>query len=151
MLRLLKLTRMIKPVGLPVAFVTSQVKPKNVEKKVYPRFDPLEYTISDVKQDPFTMVPREYPYDADIFPLRMPEIKTRILRVLSKFEKVALTEHFNWKGKFDEDHGLDSLDVIAIITSIEEEFHTVFEDAAFDNLQTFDDVADFLTTLHNAF
>ena len=151
MLRLFKFSRLIKPLRLQGASITSQIQPKRKKEKVDPPFDPYEKVGFIGNEEPFTMIPREFPYTEDLYPLRMAEIRTRILYVLSKFEKVPLTEQFNWKGKFDEHHGLDSLDVIAIITTIEEEFHTVFEDAAFDNFQTFEDVANFLTTLHNAY
>eukprot|EP00826_Nyctotherus_ovalis_P042875 TRINITY_DN4478_c0_g1_i19.p1 TRINITY_DN4478_c0_g1~~TRINITY_DN4478_c0_g1_i19.p1 ORF type:complete len:152 (-),score=34.10 TRINITY_DN4478_c0_g1_i19:71-526(-) len=151
MLRLLKLGRILRPLRVPAALITTQIDPKEPKKKLDPDFDPDVHMYDFCDQEPFSMIPREYPYNSEIYPLRMPEIRTRIMYVLSQFEKVPLTEHFNWHGKFDEDHGLDSLDVIAIITTIEEEFHTVFEDVAFDNFQTFEDVADFISTLHNAY
>jgi len=52
-------------------------------------------------------------------------------------------ETLNWNLSFD-DQGLDSLDQTAIITSIEHEFHTVFEDKVFENLETFNEIKEFL-------
>ena len=45
---------------------------------------------------------------------------------------------------FKKDLKLDSLERIALITSIESEFNTVFEDRVFDNLNTLDEVIRFL-------
>ena len=43
------------------------------------------------------------------------------------------------------------MDTIAIVTSVEEEFHTVFEDNVFDMFRSFEDVAGYLVTLHDAY
>ena len=134
---------------LPLVPFSSINEPK--KKRMYPDYDKGEHSVGFWRQDSYDMIPPENMAVAEVDSLRMPEIKTRILFVLNKFEKIALNDKFNWHGKFDEYHGLDSLDVIAILTSIEEEFHTVFEDNAFDNLTTFAEVADFITNIHNAY
>ena len=46
---------------------------------------------------PFTMIPKEFPYFEDIKPLRLPEVKTRLLYVLNRYDKIALTANFDWK------------------------------------------------------
>jgi len=124
--------------------------PKKLKTR-YPDFEPYYHALGVSKDPALSMIPKQpWEYD-DIYPLRMPEIKTRILFVLSKYEQIALSEQFNWKGDLEKDFGLDSLDRIAIITSIEDEFHTVFEDNVFDNMKSFDDVAQFIGTLHDAY
>ena len=40
----------------------------------------------------------------------------------------------NWDASFD-DLGIDSLEQTALLTSIEHEFHTVFEDRVFENFE----------------
>ena len=59
------------------------------------------------------------------------EVITRFMFVLNHFEKYDLN-NVEWTKNF-EDQGIDSLDTIAIITSIEHEFHVVFEDNMFDH------------------
>lgn len=54
------------------------------------------------------------------------------------------------KAKF-ADIGLDSLDATAVITSLEHEFHIVFEDKVFENLNTLNHVKSLILTDHNAF
>ena len=60
------------------------------------------------------------------------EVITRIYHVLHTFGQWDLNKiDFN---KTFEDQGFDSLETIAILTSIEHEFHFVFEDNVFDNM-----------------
>ena len=59
------------------------------------------------------------------------EVQTRISFVLHKFRTIDL-HTLDWSKSF-EDLGLDSLETTAILTSIEHEFHTVFEDRVFEN------------------
>ena len=130
---------------------STQMDTTNTKKKVYPEFSINEHSLGQHREPRYRQIPDAEPYDDELTPLRLPEIKTRILFVLNKYEQVALNDKFDWKGEFDKDFGLDSLDKIAIITSIEEEFHTVFEDNAFDNFISFSDVADFIATLPQAY
>ena len=73
-------------------------------------------------------IPRENPKNADDF-LDETEIITRMLHVLHKFsydlEKLIGDKSW-WLG-------FNSLEVTAILTSIEHEFHMVFEDRVFEN------------------
>ena len=66
------------------------------------------------------------------------EIEARVISVLRYFEKVNLRE-FKFTQTF-EDLGLDSLERIAVITSIETEFNTVFTDNQFDNFETLEQI-----------
>ena len=53
-------------------------------------------------------------------------------------------EDFDLSTPFDE-LGLDSLDKVAFLTSVESEFQTLFEDNVFDNFRSSQDVINFLS------
>ena len=61
------------------------------------------------------------------------------MKILRHFEKIDL-KSVNWNGHLNKDLGLDSLERIALVTSIEHEFTVVFEDRIFDNLHTLNDL-----------
>lgn len=61
------------------------------------------------------------------------------MKVLSHFDKVNL-KTFRWEDDFTKDLKLDSLETTALLTSIEHEFSTVFEDRVFENLKNLDQV-----------
>lgn len=67
------------------------------------------------------------------------KIEARILKVCSNFEKINL-KSLNWHGDIQKDLGLDSLERVALITSIEHEFTTVWEDRKFDNFRTLEQI-----------
>ena len=77
------------------------------------------------------------------------EVQTRISFVLHKFRTVDL-HTLDWSKSF-EDCGFDSLETTAILTSIEHEFHTVFEDRVFENFTSLQQVLKFVATDHNCF
>ena len=77
------------------------------------------------------------------------EVETRIMHVIHKFHIMDLTK-FDWFKEF-EDLGLDSLEQTAIITSIEHEFNTVFEDKVFDNFVNFHQVKQYICNDHSCF
>jgi len=62
------------------------------------------------------------------------EVQTRMSQVLHSFAIFDLHK-LNWDAKF-EDLGIDSLESTALLTSVEHEFHTVFEDRIFENFTT---------------
>ena len=62
-----------------------------------------------------------------------------MLKVLKSFEKFDL-KNVNWNGDLMKDLGLDSLERIAVITSMEHEFTAIFEDRVFDNLKSLQDI-----------
>ena len=64
------------------------------------------------------------------------EVITRIMQVINSFSTWNLST-FDFKKSF-EDQGIDSLEVIALITSVEHEFHTIFEDHVFDYFENMD-------------
>lgn len=66
------------------------------------------------------------------------------MKVLSHFECVNLRT-FQFGDSF-QSANVDSLEQIAILTSIEEEFHTVFEDTVFDSFLDMDSVVRYLQT-----
>ena len=77
------------------------------------------------------------------------EVITRMMHVLHSFAIYDLKK-LSWSNNF-EDEGIDSLESTAVITSIEHEFHTIFEDNIFDSFENLNDVKKQLVTDHNAF
>lgn len=73
------------------------------------------------------------------------EVKTRVIHVLRHFEKVNLKQ-LDWNAHLEDGLKLDSLDRVALLTSIETEFNTVFEDNVFDHINTLNQVVLQLTT-----
>ena len=66
------------------------------------------------------------------------------MKVISHFEDINI-KTFDFKGDFKAMQ-IDSLNQIALLTSIEEEFHTVFEDNAFESFNNMDSVVKYLKT-----
>ena len=77
------------------------------------------------------------------------EVITRMMFVLNSFKLYDL-KTLDWSKKF-ADQGIDSLEMTAVVTSIEHEFHTIFEDNVFDSFENFDQVKDHLANDPNAF
>ena len=77
------------------------------------------------------------------------EVVTRIMAVMHRFNLYDL-EKFDWKKAFNA-QGVDSLEATALLTSIEEEFHTIFEDRVFENFDNLDQVKQHIVLDHNAF
>lgn len=92
-----------------------------------------------------TNLPQDNPYD--IIYLEKNEIEARIYKVLSNFEKIDL-KSFKFTQDLRKDLGLDSLEQTALLTSIEEEFKTVFEDRVFENFTNLEQVVTFLSQDH---
>ena len=97
--------------------------------------------------------------DTDFLPKKNPrqvgdvldetEIITRFNFVLHQFKLYDLAS-INWKQPFEE-QGIDSLEATALITSLEHEFHIVFEDNVFESFECFNDVKKQICNDHNAF
>lgn len=71
------------------------------------------------------------------------EIKTRIIHVLRHFEKLDL-KTIDWDADLEKDLKLDDLERIALITSVEHEFKTIFEDNFFDNIISLNDMVNYV-------
>jgi len=84
-------------------------------------------------------------YDMNDHSLPEQEVKTRVIHVLRHFEKVNLKK-LDWNAHLEDGLKLDSLDRVALLTSIETEFNTVFEDNVFDHLNTLNQVVLQITT-----
>ena len=93
-------------------------------------------------------IPKKNPRVADET-LDETEVITRIMSVLNRFRIYDL-ESFDWNKPWGA-QGMDSLETTAILTSIEEEFHTIFEDRVFENFENLDQVKQHLVLDHNAF
>ena len=81
-------------------------------------------------------LPKENRLLADEDFLDSTEVQTRMSQVLHNFRLFDL-HTLDWGKKFD-DLGLDIYEQNAILTSLEHEFHTIFEDRVFENFETFD-------------
>ena len=79
----------------------------------------------------------------------MTEIQTRMSQVIYKYKLLDL-KTLDWNKSFD-DLGLDIYEQNAILTSIEHEFHTIFEDNVFENFKTLDEVKRFIGSDQNCF
>ena len=77
------------------------------------------------------------------------EVQTRISKVVHAFRLVDL-HTLDWGAKYEQ-LGLDIYEWNAILTSVEHEFHTVFEDRMFESFYSLNEVKDFVTQDHNCF
>ena len=93
-------------------------------------------------------IPKKNPKVADEC-LDESEVITRIMHVLHRYNIYNL-ETFDWKKSFSE-QGVDSLEATALITSIEQEFNTIFEDRVFENFENLDQIKRQIVLDHNAF
>jgi acyl carrier protein len=66
------------------------------------------------------------------------EIQARIFNLLREFDFKPLDE-IDFDADYEKELGLDSLEWTALLTSIEHEFHTVFEDTLYDHFRTIND------------
>ena len=71
------------------------------------------------------------------------EVETRILKRLYDSELVDLNT-FNFNKDIRDDLKLDSLNIVVILTEIENEFTTVFEDRVFESVRRLGELVDIL-------
>ena len=76
--------------------------------------------------------------------LEMPEIEARLFKAVAAFPRLD-PRTFSIEQRFEELQ-LDSLDTIQLLTLIESEFKTVFEENVFDNFESCRDVARYLAS-----
>ena len=77
------------------------------------------------------------------------EVVTRMMFVLNNFKAWDL-KGIDFKKSF-EDQGMDSLDSTAVLTSMEHEFHTIFEDHVFESFDSLEQVKKHLSNDFHAF
>ena len=77
------------------------------------------------------------------------EVQTRMSQVIHKFRLLDLHK-LDWNASFDS-LGLDIYEQNALLTSIEHEFHTVFEDRLFESFETFEQVKTYISGDQNCF
>ena len=77
------------------------------------------------------------------------EIKARIYKVLRKFD-IDLFK-FNFDSDFERDLKWDTFEAINFVTCCEHEFHCVFEENVFDNMENCQNISDYLVTTTRAF
>lgn len=73
-----------------------------------------------------------------------------MLKICRSFDKIDL-HNLKFEMDFEKDLKLDSLEVTALVVSIEEEFHTVFEDNVFENFKNLNQIITFLSQDHMVF
>ena len=92
-------------------------------------------------------IPREDKTRADVY-LDETEVQTRMSKILYAYKLFDL-HSLNW----DEDltNLCDEYEHTALLTSIEHEFHTVFEDRIFESFKNLNEIKSFITSDHNCF
>jgi len=70
-------------------------------------------------------------------------------QVIYNFKLLNL-HNLDWSASF-ESLGLDIYEQNAMLTSIEHEFHTVFEDRLFESFENFENVKKYIANDHNCF
>jgi hypothetical protein len=93
-------------------------------------------------------MPKDKPWQNDEY-MDETEVQTRISQVIHNFKLLDLYK-LDWNADFDS-CGIDEYEQTAILTSIEHEFHTVFEDRIFENFRNFNEVLRFVASDHNCF
>ena len=93
-------------------------------------------------------LPRDNVLEDETF-LDETEVQTRMSQVIHKFKLLDLHK-LDWNNSFEQ-LGLDIYEQNAMLTSIEHEFHTLFEDRVFESFESFEDVKRFITNDHNCF
>ena len=77
------------------------------------------------------------------------EVQTRMSQIIHNFKLLNL-HTLDWNASFDA-LGLDIYEQNAMLTSIEHEFHTVFEDRLFESFDSFEEVKKYIASDHNCF
>ena len=77
------------------------------------------------------------------------EVQTRMSQIIHNFKLLNL-HTLDWNTSFDA-LGLDIYEQNAMLTSIEHEFHTVFEDRLFESFDSFEEVKRYIASDHNCF
>ncbi|CDO93515.1 unnamed protein product [Kluyveromyces dobzhanskii CBS 2104] len=73
------------------------------------------------------------------------EITTRIADVIKSFDKTAAAASITGETQFSKDLGLDSLDTVELLVSIEEEFDIEFPDKVADELKSVGETVDYIS------
>ncbi len=81
--------------------------------------------------------------------LRYHEAEARLYKVLHQFKEINL-DSYNTRLTFKQ-LNLDSLQTINVITAIEREFNTVFEEEVFDNFDCCEEILKHITSNRRAF
>ena len=66
------------------------------------------------------------------------QIETRILKVIYDSELIDRLDKFSFDQDMRKDLNLDSLNITVLLTQIEHEFTTVFEDRVFESVKSLD-------------
>jgi acyl carrier protein len=77
-------------------------------------------------------------------------VECRILKLLHQSELVDIRK-FNFHMDLRKDLGLDSLNITALLTEIEQEFTIVFEDRVFEGVKYLEDLVKLICRDEKAF
>ena len=77
------------------------------------------------------------------------EISQKLIEVVKNFVKGESSQNITADSKFHKDLGLDSLDTVELIVSIEEEFDTEIPDDVADRLTSIRETIDYLASKNN--
>lgn len=84
------------------------------------------------------------PQRGDTF-LDVQEVTERVIRVLKSYEKVDPAKQISVKSHFQNDLGLDSLDVVEVVMQFEEEFVVNIPDDMAEKILTCEDAIKFIS------
>lgn len=74
------------------------------------------------------------------------EITSRIADVIKAFDKSSASANISAETQFSKDLGLDSLDTVELLVSIEEEFDIEFPDKVADEIKTVGEAIDYIAS-----
>lgn len=74
------------------------------------------------------------------------EITSRIVDVIKAFDKTTASAAVSSETQFSKDLGLDSLDTVELLVSIEEEFDIEFPDKVADEIKSVGEVIDYIAS-----
>ncbi|KAG0674194.1 Acyl carrier protein [Kluyveromyces marxianus] len=74
------------------------------------------------------------------------EITSRIADVIKSFDKTSAASSITAETQFSKDLGLDSLDTVELLVSIEEEFDIEFPDKVADELKSVGETVDYIAS-----
>ena len=126
-----------------VLFVDDNINPKTEKMNfgAYPSTRQINYQDTHIQE---VMIPFESRFEqSSANHLDETEIKARIYNLLREFDFMEISK-YSFSTSYRE-QGLDSLDWTAVLTSIEYEFHTVFNDTFYEHWECLDEVVKHLT------
>ncbi|AAS52787.1 AER103Wp [Eremothecium gossypii ATCC 10895] len=82
--------------------------------------------------------------------LNRDEITKRIINVVKAFDRTPTSAEVTEKSVFSKDLGLDSLDVVELLVSVEEEFDIDIPDKVADEIKSVSEAVDYVASTSDA-